>query len=251
MGITPTLGSRLGKGAEGTLGAQRTRHEVTLMALPQLPAGKDSVRAWPGLTGAAFVTAEAESLQGATGAGAGAHPWGETGNVRGSTGTQGSPFLLFPPTDPGPVPGGLRSPAGAGGRAGSARGCGSGTSENRMLAKSCGIETEKEECGQHWEPQSPQRRGLAAALSLQHPPVRLPAPSGSSCCRGGGLGARRTLQTHRGEREGCSQVGQDPAPGSRSPSEVSSPPWGCSCSPTSPQPVTRGLPDEVGVPLQL
>lgn len=50
-------------------------------------------------------------------------------------------------------------------------------------------------------------KGPGAALSLQHPPVQPLAPSGSSCCRGGGLGARRTLQTHREEGGGCSQVG--------------------------------------------
>lgn len=41
------------------------------------------------------------------------------------------------------------------------------------------------------------------------------------------------------------------SPPSRSPSGVSSPPWGCCCSPKCPQPVTRSLPDEAGVPLQL
>lgn len=111
-GITPILSPRLGKGGEGTRGAQRTRYKETPKALPQLPAGKEPARARPGLTRAAFVTAEAKSLQGATGAGAGAHPWGHTGNVRGSTGTRGSPPLTKGPSRGAALTGGGRGPGG-------------------------------------------------------------------------------------------------------------------------------------------
>lgn len=48
------------------------------------------------------------------------------------------------------------------------------------------------------------------------------------------------------------QVGQDPVPGTApAAGAVLGFPWGCCCSPVSPQPVTCGLPDEAGVPLQL
>lgn len=51
----------------------------------------------PAPTGAAPLAAEAESLQGAAGAGLGSHAWGVQGTFRESTGTSGSPPLLLVP----------------------------------------------------------------------------------------------------------------------------------------------------------
>lgn len=100
---------------------------------------------------------------------------------------------------------GLCLPVEGRGRAGSPAGWGSGASEKRALDKSCqergGFSRElgsSEHPGQGPWGQSCSAQGCPAQGEQGwHSPARPPGPSGSSCCRGGGLGAQQTLQSTR------------------------------------------------------